>query len=108
LCIEYDTTQITRPDLGSVNYPAPRSVKASDLARWKMEGSAEAGRLVHQTYLFAKSEEWEYGKDWRDIGGTSGAADADLPITAIYFGLRCDRARSTALIKLPRFDSLHL
>jgi hypothetical protein len=100
LCIEYDTTQIPHPDLGPVDYRAPRSVKASDLARWKMEGSAEAGRQVHQTYFFAKSGEWDYEREWRYIARTSGVLDVGLPITAIHFGLRCDAAVVTGIVTL--------
>jgi hypothetical protein len=65
-----------------------------------MEASPEAERRVYNTYFFAKSSEWKYEKEWRDVHQTSGVTDTRFPITGIYFGLRCDPAVITSVVKL--------
>jgi hypothetical protein len=100
ICLEYDTTEIPHPDLAAVNYRSPRSIKASDLIECKMQASSEAERRVHNTYFFSKSPQWQYEKEWRDIRNSSGVAATRFPITAIYFGLRCDQAVITSIVKL--------
>jgi hypothetical protein len=100
ICLEYDTTQIPHPDLAAVDYCSPRSVKASDLIKWKLEASSEAERRVHNTYFFAKAPQWKYEKEWRDLRLASGVTDTSFPITGIYFGLRCDPAVITTIVKL--------
>jgi len=100
ICVEYDTTQIPHPNISPVDYRIPRGVKASDLVKWKMEASPEAERRVYNTYFFAKSSEWKYEKEWRDVHQTSGVTDTRFPITGIYFGLRCDPAIITSVVKL--------
>jgi hypothetical protein len=89
------------PGVAAVDYRSPRSVKASDLIGWKIEGSSEAERRVHNTYFFAKSSQWKYEKEWRDIGQSSGVVtNRSFHIAAIYFGLRCDQAVITIIVKL--------
>jgi hypothetical protein len=102
ICLEYDTTQIPHPAIGPVDYRSPRSVKASDLIEWKINASSEAERRVHNRYFFAKSPQWRYEKEWRDISKSSGVASTRFPVTAIYFGLRCDEAVITSIVKLFR------
>jgi hypothetical protein len=87
ICLEYDTRHIPHPGIAAVDYSSPRSVKASDLIKWKIEGSSEAERRVHNRYFFAKSPQWQYEKEWRDIGQSSGVVETSFPITAIHFGL---------------------
>ncbi len=100
ICLEYDTTQIPHPGIAAVDYRSPRSVKASDLVKWKLQASSEAEQRVHKTYFFAKSPEWHYEKEWRDIRQSIGVTATSFPITAIYFGLRCDPAVITSIVKL--------
>lgn len=100
ICIEYDTTEVPHPNLGPVNYQSPRSVKASDLSRWKFDNSAEAGRRIYNTYFFAKSPQWKYEREWRDVSETSGVAPTSFRVTAIYFGLRCDIAVISTIVRL--------
>ena len=54
LCIEYDTTEISHPNIGAVNYEASRGIKASDLVRWKLEGCQDAQKRVHLRIFLAK------------------------------------------------------
>ncbi len=98
LCIEYDT--VHHPNLVAVDYDRPRSIKASDLVAWKLHGSAEAERDILKTYFYTKSKEWKYEQEWRDIRPSSGASDEGFPITSVYFGLRCDDAIRTCILKL--------
>ncbi|HEY5328282.1 MAG TPA: DUF2971 domain-containing protein [Acidobacteriaceae bacterium] len=100
ICLEFDTTQISHPNIAAVDYHSPRSVKASDLIGWKLQASPEAAQRVHDTYFFAKSPQWKYEKEWRDIRESNGDADAGFLITAIYFGLRCDAAVITTVVRL--------
>ena len=102
LCIEYDTTLAEHPNLSRVDYRSTRNVKATDLIQWKIFGSSSAQRRVHETYFFAKSSEWRYEREWRDIEETSGIGDPLFKITAVYFGIRCPYPVITALIHLLR------
>ena len=100
VCIEYDTTKTAHPDIAPVDYRSPRSVKTSDLISWKFQASSEAQRRVNNTYFFAKSPQWRYEKEWRDIRQSWGVCTTNLFISAIYFGLRCDSAVVTSIVKL--------
>lgn len=99
-CIEYDTTDMEHPDLASVNYRAPRSIKASDLYAWKFEHDREAEKRVLDTYYYSKSSEWKYEKEWRDIKPDFGVESVDYKVSAIHFGMRCDRSVISAIVKL--------
>jgi hypothetical protein len=100
VCIEYDTTKTAHPDIAPVNYRSPRSVKTSDLINWKFKASSEAQRRVSNTYFFAKSPQWKYENEWRDIRDSSGIHTTNLFISGIHFGLRCDSAVVTSIVKL--------
>jgi hypothetical protein len=100
ICIEYDTTQTSHPNMAAVDYRSPRSIQTSELIEWKIQSSPKAKRHVHDTYFFAKSRQWQYEKEWRDIGERCGETDEGLPMTAIYFGLECDPAVITTIVKL--------
>jgi hypothetical protein len=90
LCLEYDTSLMPMPTLGPVDYKAPRAVRAHDLLRWKLEGSADAEKRVRQTYFHAKSDEWAYEREWRDISQRAGVNTLNFKLSAIHFGLRTD------------------
>lgn len=100
ICVEYDTTDQEHPNLGPVSYRAPRAVKASDLARWKGSDDAAAKDRVLQTYFYAKSSEWKYEKEWRDVRDGNGVKELPFRITAIHFGLRCDHAVISSMVRL--------
>ena len=100
VCIEFDLTEGSYPNLRPVSYRAPRRIKASDLFGWKRRGSAEAEKRVRDTYYFAKAGAWKYEKEWRDIAPTSGPQSSNLRVTALHFGLQCDTSVMHAVVKL--------
>ncbi|WP_312184852.1 DUF2971 domain-containing protein [Brevundimonas vesicularis] len=100
ICIEYDTTDQEHPNVGPVSYRAPRAVKASDLALWKGSDDAAAKDRVLQTYFYAKSPEWRYEREWRDVRDHNGIEELPFRITAIHFGLRCDHAVISSMVRL--------
>lgn len=99
-CIEYDTTDMEHPDLAPVSYRAPRSIKASDLYAWKVEGDKDAQQRVLDTYYYSKSSEWSYEKEWRDITPEHGLKGVEYRVSAIHFGMRCDRSVISSIVKL--------
>lgn len=100
ICIEYDTTEQVHPQLMSVSYRAPRSIKTSELWRWKMLDEIDAKRRILQTYFYSKSGEWKYEKEWRDLRDDGGTCEVPFRITAIHFGMRCDRSIIVNIVKL--------
>lgn len=101
ICIEYNITpNHLFSQLKAVNYDSPRAIKISDLISWKIDQSSKAERNIVDTYFFAKAPEWHYENEWRDIDDSSGVKPAPMPISSIYFGLRCDSAVKTCIIKL--------
>lgn len=100
ICIEYDTRDQEHPRLSAVDYRGPRAIKASDLFRWKVRENADAEERVFKTYFYTKSKEWRYEQEWRDVGDEYGLREVPFRITAIMFGLRCDVAVITSVVKL--------
>lgn len=100
LCIEYDTTENACPNIKAVDYRRPRSIKVSDLVEWKVNGSANAAKAIYDTFFFAKAPQWRYEREWPDINTSGRASSAPFRISAIYFGLRCDAAVQTSIVKL--------
>lgn len=100
ICIEYDTTDQRHPRLGKVKYNMPRAISASDIWKWKSQDDAEAKDWVMQTYFYAKSPEWKYEQEWRDLASNIGPAPVPYRMTAIHFGLRCDIAVITSIVRL--------
>lgn len=100
ICIEYDTTEQAQPRLAPVNYKAPRAVSTTDLWAWKMRDDPAAREQVMQTYYYAKSAEWKYEREWRDVREKSGSASVPYRMTAVHFGMRCDVSVITTVVKL--------
>lgn len=100
ICIEYDTTDQAHPRLGVVSYKAPRAIRTSDLWLWKIRDDVEAKDRVIQTYFYAKSSEWRYEREWRDVADKSGPMSVPYRMTGIHFGMRCDSAVITSVVKL--------
>lgn len=99
-CIEYDTTDMAHPNLAPVSYRAPRAIKASDLYAWKLEKDDAAKKRVLDTYFYSKSPEWRYEKEWRDITPDHGLKGVEYRMSAIHFGMRCDRSVMSSIVKL--------
>lgn len=100
ICIEFDTTEVSHPDLGPVSYRSPRRIRASDLLAWKHHHSAEAEQRIRSIYFLSKAGQWRYEKEWRQVNDASGITKPQFRITAIYFGLQCDAAVIQSVVKL--------
>jgi hypothetical protein len=100
LCIEYDVTGHKCDSLSKVDYTASGDIKVSDLFEWKLRGSVTAQQSVRNAFFYVKARQWRYEKEWRDVAGFSGAVDSPLTMSAVYFGLRCDDAVITSVVKL--------
>ena len=100
LCIEYDMNDNCCSHIKPVDYRRPRSIKITELMRWKLHSSPEAEQNVLDTYFFAKASQWRYEKEWRDIHSSHGVKQAPFRISGVYFGLRCDAAVRTSIVKL--------
>lgn len=100
LCIEYDMNDNVCSHIKPVDYGRPRSIKITELMQWKFNKSVEAKQNVLDTYFFAKSPQWRYEKEWRDIHPSNGVNHAPFRISGVYFGLRCDAAVRTSIVKL--------
>jgi Protein of unknown function (DUF2971) len=100
LCIEYDMNDNVCSHIKPVDYRCPRSIKITELMQWKLNNAAEAKQNVLDTYFFTKSSQWRYEKEWRDIHPSNGVRPAPFRISGVYFGLRCDAAVRTSIVKL--------
>ena len=100
LCIEYDVADHKCEHLFKVDYTTSGDIKVSELFEWKVRGSTAAGQTVRNAFFYAKAGQWRYEREWRDVAKSSGADDAPLTISAVYFGLRCDYAVLTTVVKL--------
>jgi len=100
LCIEYDLANHHCEHLSNVDYSKSGNIKVSDLFAWKPRGSSSAEASVRREFVFAKSPQWRYEREWRDIRKSAGATDTPLTVSAVYFGLRCDYAVVTSVVKL--------
>lgn len=100
LCIEYDMDSDDHSSIKPIDYRRPRSIKTTTLIQWKLNGSVEAKQNVLDTYFLTKSPEWKYEKEWRGIHHSSGIHPAPFRISSVYFGLRCDYAVITSIVKL--------
>jgi hypothetical protein len=100
ICIEYGTSELAHSDIAAVNYEASRSIKASDLIKWKLDGCADAEKRAVAAHFFVKAPERQYEKEWRGIAATSGVQRSKLKITGVHFGFRCDHSVRTAVVRL--------
>jgi hypothetical protein len=100
ICIQYDTADNKCERLLKVRYASTGDIKISQLHDWKVSGSTAAGDAVRDTFFYTKSVEWRYEMEWRDLSASTESTDAPLQMSAVYFGLRCDSAVATAIVKL--------
>ncbi|MBY0401385.1 DUF2971 domain-containing protein [Myxococcota bacterium] len=100
LCVEFQVEGSSCSMLKPVNYKSPRGIKISTLMAWKIDKSTEAKQRVLDTYFFAKASDWHYEREWRDVSSRIGSELSPFRISGIYFGLRCESAVVTAIIKL--------
>jgi Protein of unknown function (DUF2971) len=100
LCLEYDTSKFSVPNLGSVDYRAPRALRAHDLYLWKVRQNDEARIRIFKTYFYAKSDEWSYEREWRDINDKVGVHPLHFQLTGVHFGMRIDQTVRQTIIKI--------
>ncbi len=100
ICIGYKTEDHRCAVLRPVNYDSTRYLQVSELIDWLIDGSIEAKRKIFDQFFFAKARQWKYEKEWRAVMDTSGAAPRPFRLSSVHFGLRCDPAVITAVVKL--------
>jgi Protein of unknown function (DUF2971) len=100
LCVEYDASDNACFDLRKVRYGTSRSVKISELFAWKVSGSKLAENSVFETIFLAKAPAWRYESEFRDIRAQHGVCSSPMTVKAVHFGMRCDTAVKTAVVKL--------
>ncbi len=108
ICFEYDTSAHLCTSLKRIDYNRPRVITTTQLFAWQCEGSNDARALIMDTFFFTKAREWRYEKEWRDIVRITGPSHrpdsrvvrSPLTLSGIVFGLRCDFAIRTAIVKL--------
>ena len=100
LCIEYDLKDHVFDNLKPVNYKASRSIRVSQLIDWKVNRSRSAEESILSTYFLAKAPNWKYEKEWREVDDKPGVKPSSARVSAVYFGLRCDTAIISAIVKL--------
>jgi hypothetical protein len=100
ICIEFDTTDVSHPNLGEVDYSSSRRIKTTDLFSWKINGSEECAMRVFNTYFLTKAGPWKYEKEWRDIAIRRGVKESPFQVSAVYFGINCDESVIHSVVKL--------
>lgn len=100
ICLEYDTSDCAPGTLVAINYSGQRGILASDLYAWHAENDEDARQRIHEGYFYKKTSQWKYEKEWRIVNETNGTTDSAYPITAIYFGIRCEYSIKAMLVKL--------
>jgi hypothetical protein len=106
LCIEYDASDHKCQHLSKVDYTTAGHIKVSDIFEWKVRGSTAAEQIVRNAFFYAKAGQWKYEREWRDVAESSGTEHAPFRIGGVYFGLRCDYAVMTSVVKLFQNSSL--
>jgi Protein of unknown function (DUF2971) len=100
VCIEYTIDAPPHAGLRQVNYGGSRNIKTSEIKKWKETDDAKIERSISDAYFLSKSREWSYEREWRDISDSQGWQDSRYSISAIYFGLRCEHAVKTSIVRL--------
>jgi hypothetical protein len=100
ICIEYSLAEHACETIFPVRYARRRSIRISELASWKLEGSSESAESIRQTFFFSKAPQWRYEREWRVLANRTGEQPAPFRIASVYFGLRCSYAVTTNIVKL--------
>lgn len=104
LCFEFDTTELEHRNLAPVAYTGERSVRASDIRAWRMDGDKVAEKSVLDKHFYSKAPEWSYEQEWRDIREAPGQCGS-YRVSGVYFGIRCDHSIKVAVVKMLRDNS---
>lgn len=100
ICLEFEVAGRYCPSLSCVRYSHGARIKAKDLIEWRLKGSDEAKQRVLKSYFFAKSSDWAYEREWRDVRPVSGAHSMPFRIQSVYFGFACETWARACLVKL--------
>jgi hypothetical protein len=100
ICFEYDISNSVIEAPKRVEYDGMRCVLTSDLIDWLFYDSDASKNKVEHTYFATKAGQWKYEREWRFIEDAAGEISVPFLISAIYFGMRCDPAVITTIIKL--------
>jgi hypothetical protein len=100
ICIEYTTDDHRCGVLAPVNYNSSRYLKVSDLIEWFLGRSPAARNKVFEQYFLAKASQWKYEKEWRVVSKANGRDGRPFRIASVHFGVRCDAAIITTVVKL--------
>ena len=100
LCVAYSTSEHRCGNLAPVDYRSPGDMKVSVLGKWIVDKSTEARDSIRAAFFYAKAGQWRYEKEWRDVKWSAGVTYSPLKPIGVYFGLRCDDAVRTAVVKL--------
>jgi hypothetical protein len=102
ICIEYLTKdRLKKARIDKVEYGGSRNITTKDLYHIFVDESKEIReRTVKQIY-YSKAKQWKYEREWRALNDFPGThSSTPFLVSAIYFGIRCDHAVKTTLIKL--------
>jgi len=99
ICFEYDISKSVIPPPTKVDYGGKRCVTTSDLTDY-YNGSESAQFNIEHTCFFTKANEWKYEKEWRFLKDRGGTTSLPFPLSAIYFGMRCDQTIVTTIVNL--------
>lgn len=102
ICIEYLTKdRLEKSKIDKVEYGGSRNITTTDLYHIFVNGSKEIReRTVKQIY-YSKAKQWRYEREWRVLNDFPGKhSSTPFLVSAIYFGIRCDPAVKTTLVKL--------
>ena len=100
ICIEYDVSQSALGKPKKVDYLGGRGIYLSQLIDYIFNASEKAKEAIEHKYFYTKAGQWSYEEEWRYTSETQGINYAPFPISAIYFGMRCDRPVVSSIVKL--------
>jgi len=99
ICFEYDISKSVMSAPAKVDYDGKRCVATSVLIDC-YNGLESAIHTVKHTCFFTKATEWKYEREWRFLKDGSGTMSLPFPLSAIYFGMRCDQTIITTIVNL--------
>lgn len=100
ICIEYDISSSIRGAPQKVDYEGARGISTSTLIDWVLNDSESAKREIENKYFYTKANQWKYEYEWRYVNDSQGSVFAPFNITGIYFGMRCNLAVISSIVKL--------
>lgn len=104
VCLEFDFSQISGERPLKVDYERRRVIKCSDILAWLRSRGGPQEAILYTTltaqFFLTKLRCWRYEKERRYIWEHSGLRMLPAPISAIYFGMKCDEWLQAAVIRV--------